>query len=132
MDDRNQVDGRNQVDDRNQMDDRTTTVKELMELGNRFVAERGWKGYHNPKNLAMSVAIESAELMEIFQWKTPEEALHLPDDPELKEHLGEEMSDVLAYLLNLAQCLEIDLSRAFRDKMKKNALKYPLEEDHRF
>lgn len=113
------------------MDD-TMTLKDLMKVSNRFVQERNWEEYHTPKNLAMSVAIEAAELMEIFQWKTAEESHHLKDDPAIKEHLGEEISDVLAYLLNLAQSLEIDLSEAFLDKMKKNAAKYPADVDHTF
>lgn len=112
--------------------DKLKTLKDLGAIASQFVDERGWAEYHTPKNLAMSVVIETAELLEIFQWTTPEDSYRLKDDPKIKEHLGEEMADVLAYLLNLSECLEIDLSEAFVDKMKKNAVKYPKEEQHKF
>lgn len=108
------------------------TLRELGTLAARFVEERQWEEYHTPKNLAMSVAIEAAELMEIFQWKTAEESKRLKDDPRTREHLGEEMADVLAYLLNLAGSLEIDLAEAFVDKMEKNAVKYPRDKHVEF
>lgn len=76
--------------------------------------------------------MKPTELLEIFQWKTPEQSDRLKDDPKIKEHLGEEMADVLAYLLNLAESLDIDLSEAFLDKMRKNALKYPAADQHIF
>ena len=113
------------------MDD-VTTLTDLMNIADRFVQERGWADYHTPKNLALSVVIEAAELLEIFQWKTPEESYGLKAEPVLKEHIGEEMADVLAYLLNLAQSLDIDLSDAFVEKMKKNAVKYPKDRTHVF
>lgn len=112
--------------------DEVMTIKELKAIASRFVEERNWQAYHTPKNLAMSIAIEAAELMEIFQWKTPEESQELKNDPVVLEHLGEEISDVLAYLLNLAESLDIDLSEVFSDKMKKNAAKYPAEQIHKF
>lgn len=112
--------------------DNTMTLKDLMTVADRFVADRGWADYHTPKNLAMSVVIEAAELLEIFQWKTPEASYQLKEDPAIKAHIGEEMADVLAYLLNLAQCLDIDLSAAFLDKMQKNAAKYPVDRIHKF
>lgn len=110
------------------MDDQTT-VAQLKVWADQFVEARNWENYHTPKNLAMSVAIEAAELMEIFQWKTPEESLQITSDPSVREHLGEEISDVLAYLLNLASTLDIDLSTVFQDKMEKNARKYPVGEE---
>lgn len=107
------------------MDDQTT-VAQLKDWANQFVEERNWYQYHTPKNLAMSVAIEAAELMEIFQWKTAEESLTIGEDPEILQHIGEEISDVLAYLLNLANTLDIDISTVFQKKMEKNATKYPI------
>lgn len=106
--------------------DETVTISQLKSWASRFVEERSWQEYHTPKNLAMSIAIEAAELMEIFQWKTPEESGTICQDPATREHLGEEISDVLAYLLNLADVLEIDLSTVFLDKMEKNGRKYPV------
>jgi NTP pyrophosphatase (non-canonical NTP hydrolase) len=101
------------------------TLGDLQAEVNAFAAERGWERFHAPKNLAMSVAIEAAELMEHFQW-TELQTLIPPNE---KQAIGEEMADVLAYLLRLASVLEIDLAHAFRLKMAKNALKYPVESD---
>ncbi|MRJ02727.1 MAG: nucleotide pyrophosphohydrolase [Epsilonproteobacteria bacterium] len=96
---------------------------ELQELLDNFIAERGWEGYHRPKNLAMSVAIEAAELMEHFQWcdRDPEEFT-----PEERREIGEEMADVLHYLLRLASVLDIDLYRASKRKIEKNRERFPV------
>ena len=110
------------------MSDQATTIAELRENVAAFVAERDWQQFHAPKNLAMSLAIEAAELMEHFQWISAEESRRLPEDPEKLGPIGEEMADVLCYLLALANELEIDLSAAFFDKMGKNAEKYPAAE----
>jgi len=106
--------------------DNQTTVTQLKEWAHEFVDERNLYQYHTPKNLAMSVAIEAAELMEIFQWKTAEESLLIGQNSETLEHIGEEISDILAYLLNLANTLNIDLSSSFQKKMIKNGQKYPV------
>lgn len=92
-----------------------------------FIAERDWEQFHSPKNLAMSVAIEAAELMEIFQWLDPQQAEHVGRDPELKARVEEEAADVFAYLLSLANRLDIDLGEALLRKMERNALKYPAD-----
>jgi len=110
------------------MNDTTTPVAELKKLVATFVAERDWERHHVPKHLAMSIAIEAAELMEHFQWtqvETPEEVMA---DAERMQQVREELSDVLAYTLSLANALEIDVSTAFAEKMKKNAKKYPAED----
>ena len=113
------------------MDD-MTTIEQLKEQTRQFLDGREWGGYHTPKNLAMSLAIEAAELMEIFQWKTPEESRQIAADAAVREHLGEELADVLAYLLELAMELDIDLATAFADKMVKNNQKYPKDRTHTF
>ena len=105
--------------------DQTTTMNELRELVQLFVDERDWKSFHNPKNLSMSLAIEAGELMEHFQWLTLEEAAVLADDPKQKHAAGEEIADCLAYILSLANAMNIDLSEALRAKMIRNADKYP-------
>jgi NTP pyrophosphatase (non-canonical NTP hydrolase) len=71
------------------------------------------------------IAIEAAELMEHFQWLTPEEASHVMNDPKKAHDVGEEVADCLAYLLGIATKLEIDLSTTLRAKMIRNAEKYP-------
>ena len=89
-----------------------------------FAAERDWRQYHTPKNLAMALIVEAAELVEHFQWLTPEQSLGLS-----AQQLGEvreEVADTLIYLVELADALEIDLIAAARDKIAKNAIKYPV------
>lgn len=107
--------------------DERTALAELKRLVADFAAERDWERFHTPKNLAASVAIEAAELLERFQWLTPEESAAVKDDAAQKNAVAEEISDVLSYLLNLADRLEIDVAAAFADKMRKNAEKYPAE-----
>jgi dCTP diphosphatase len=107
------------------MTDDSTTLADLKQRMAAFVAAREWQKYHRPKNLAMSLAIEAAELMEHFQWLTPEEADAALADPATREQVGDEMSDVLAFLLSLANCTGIDLAAAFEAKMLKNEQKYP-------
>jgi len=90
-----------------------------------FARRRGWQRYHTPKNLAMALSVETAELVEIFQWLTPEQSRRLP--PDEKRHLGEEIADVLIYLTKIADACGIDMLEAVRDKMIKNAAKYPAD-----
>lgn len=110
------------------MSDATTTVAELKKLVDDFVAERDWERFHDPKNLAASIAIEAAELMEHFQWLRSEELSAVREDPEAMQAIGEELADVAAFTLSFASTMGIDLSSALREKMKKNALKYPAED----
>ena len=107
------------------MNDSQTTILELRRLVARFVAERDWQAFHTPKNLAMSLAIEAAEVMEHFQWSTAEEALAAASDEAKRAEVGDELADVLAYLLSLAAAMQIDLAEALEAKMKRNAIKYP-------
>ena len=123
----------------NSNSDAETTIAELRRLIADFVAERDWSQFHSPKNVSMALAIEAAELMEHFQWLTIEESRSLANDPQKLAAIGEELADVAGYSLALANELGIDLSRAIRAKMIKNAQKYPAEkyrgryepEDHR-
>lgn len=92
----------------------------------KFVEERSWQSAHNPKNLAMSIAIESAELMEIFQWKSNDESADISDLGTL-EHIGEEIADVMIYCLSMANQFDMNVCEIIKDKLKKNALKYPVE-----
>jgi NTP pyrophosphatase (non-canonical NTP hydrolase) len=110
------------------MDDQSTRLAELRGAVAQFVAERNWQQFHTPKNLAMSLAIEAAELMEHFQWLTPDESRQVADDPARRQAAGEELADVLCYCLALANELRLDLSKAFEEKMAKNAIKYPADE----
>jgi dCTP diphosphatase len=109
------------------MNDSTTTIAELRENIRRFVAERDWEQFHSPKNLAMALAIEAAELMEHFQWIDIGESRELADDDEKLAAIGEELADVISYALALANSLDIDIASTHRDKMVKNTLKYPAD-----
>lgn len=88
-----------------------------------FAAERRWEPYQTPKNLAMAMTVEAAELLEIFQWLTPEQSLNLSDDQ--RRHLGEELSDVLLYLVQIADHGGVDLDAAVERKLAMNAVKHP-------
>ena len=90
-----------------------------------FVQERDWAQFHTPKNLAMSVAIEAAELMEHFQWSTGEESRELA--PGRRDEVANEVGDVLVYLLRLARVLGIDPVAAASAKLALNRRKYPVE-----
>ncbi len=110
------------------MSDSVTTIEQLREVVGRFVEEREWGQFHSPKNLSMSLAIEAAELMEHFQWIDIAESRRVKDDPAKLADVRDEMADVLCYLLALANELNVDLATAIRDKMVKNAAKYPAEQ----
>lgn len=100
----------------------------MIELRDRlrdFVNERDWQQFHTPKNLAMALAGEAAEIMEIFQWLTPEESARLPEE-KLAE-VREEIGDVLIYLVRLADQLGIDPMDAANQKMERNRQKYPAD-----
>jgi len=98
-------------------------MEELQEIIREFIRERDWEQYHAPKNLAMALGAEAAEILEIFQWKKEEEIL----SPEELDHLRQEIGDVLVYLLELADIYDIDIIQAAKDKMVLNGKKYPVE-----
>lgn len=107
------------------MSARKTTIDDLTAMALKFRDEREWAQFHNPKDVALSMMLEMAELIEIMQWKNGEELqAHLQSQ---REHLGEELSDVLYWLLVLAHDLNIDLPSAFAAKLQQNAKKYPIE-----
>ena len=109
------------------MADDTTTVARLRRLLADFVAEREWEKYHDPKNLSMAIAIETAELMEHFQWVRNEELPELLADEQRRGEIVEEVADITCFLLSLANALELDLSSAVEQKLLKNAAKYPAD-----
>jgi len=100
------------------------SLDDLRERQRLFAAERDWEQFHTPKNLAMSVAIEAAEIMEHFQWLTPAQGAGL--DASARHEVGLEIADVLLYLVRLADVLDIDMAAAAREKIGLNALKYPV------
>jgi len=104
------------------------SLKELQLLVADFINRRNWKKYHTVKNLAMSISIEAAEIMELFQWFTNEEARdQIQTDLNLKTKLEEELADVLIYCLSLGYHTKIDLSKAIREKLIQNEKRFPVE-----
>jgi NTP pyrophosphatase (non-canonical NTP hydrolase) len=100
------------------------TLAELLEVARRFRDERHWAPFHNFKDLALTLALEAAEVVEHAQWKNgPELEAHLRDR---KEHVADELADVLHVVLLLADHLDVDLGEAFKHKMQQNARKYPV------
>ncbi|WP_324785295.1 nucleotide pyrophosphohydrolase [Streptomyces sp. H51] len=90
-----------------------------------FAAVRDWQPYHTPKNLAAALSVEAAELLEIFQWLTPEESARVMDDPETAHRVTDEVADVLAYLLQLCEALRIDPLAALDAKIDRNERRFP-------
>ena len=109
------------------MNDADTTIETLRQAMRRFVAEREWEKFHTPKNLAMSLAIEAAELMEHFQWLEPAESHAVAGSPKTVAEVADELADVMCYALSLANVLQLDVSNAVMGKLAKNALKYPAD-----
>ena len=101
------------------------SLDELQGALDAFVEERNWAQFHAPKNLAMGVAIEAAEIMEHFLWCTGEESYALPR--EKRAEVAHEIGDVLIYLLGLGRALDIDIVAAAREKLALNREKYPVE-----
>ena len=97
----------------------TSDLAELREALVRFREERRWGGYHNPKDLAVALSVEAGELLEVFLWKSGEEA-------DL-ERVKEELADVMAYALLLADRCNLDVRQIVLDKIAQNALKYPVD-----
>jgi NTP pyrophosphatase (non-canonical NTP hydrolase) len=101
------------------------TIAELTDIAVKFRAERDWQQFHNPKDVALSMALEVSELIEIMQWRNGVELQnHLQAN---RDHVGQELSDILGWVLLLAHDMEIDLPVAFAEKMKQNAAKYPVD-----
>ena len=106
--------------------DTSATLAELKALVERFVAERDWAKFHSPKNLSTAIAVEAAELMELFTWQTEAESVESVADAQRQAAI-EELADVLIFALAFANQNKIDLAAAIRDKVARNREKYPVE-----
>jgi NTP pyrophosphatase (non-canonical NTP hydrolase) len=107
--------------------DSTTTVAELRAGMAGFVHEREWEQFHSPKNLAMALAAEAAELMEHFLWIDNDASRATMDEPARRDEVADELADVAGVIFALCNALDLDLSDAVSRKMAKNILKYPVE-----
>lgn len=107
------------------MNPSTDSLLQLRDVLREFAAEREWQPFHTPKNLAMALSGEAAEVIEHFRWLTPEQSAAL-DEP-TREEVAHELADVLCFLVRLADVLDIDLAAAARRKMAINAERYPVD-----
>ncbi len=102
-------------------------IKELKNKVIEFREERDWAKYHNPKDLAISLALEAAELLEIFQWKDAKEVEAVKGGGAGRERVKEELGDILIYALNMCDAFGLDPTDVILSKIKINEKKYPLE-----
>ena len=109
------------------MSDSVTTIEELKLIVESFVDERDWKQFHSPKNLAMSLSIEVAELMELFQWLSLDQAQDVMRAGDNRENAIDEIADILIYTLAFCNRNNIDIADAVKNKMEKNIQKYPTD-----
>ncbi|GHE57424.1 nucleotide pyrophosphohydrolase [Streptomyces cellulosae] len=96
-----------------------------------FAAARNWQPYHTPKNLVAALAVEAAELQEIFQWLTPEESARVMGDPDTAHRVTDEVADVLAYLLQFCEVLCVDPLAALAEKIDRNEHRFPAPDPER-
>ncbi|MFC8075563.1 nucleotide pyrophosphohydrolase [Streptomyces sp. NPDC057307] len=94
-----------------------------------FAAAREWEPYHTPKNLAAALSVEASELLEIFQWLTPEQSARVMETPGSAHRVRDEVADVLAYLLQFCDVLGIDALTALSEKIDRNELRFPPSDD---
>ena len=100
------------------------SIAELTAALRAFARERDWEQFHTPKNLAIALLIEAAEVAEHFQWSDPDAAAL---SPEQRHAIATEIGDTLLYLARLADVLGIDMLEAAREKMRRNAERYPID-----
>src|SRR4051794_17136250 len=102
-----------------------TDLEEILAAIRKFRDDRDWMQFHNPKDMAAAIAIEAAELQEVFLWKSSKESSEVAETK--RERVVEEVADLAIYLLELVDNLNIDLGDAVRAKLEKNAHKYPAD-----
>jgi dCTP diphosphatase len=110
------------------MADQNTTFSDLRQRVAEFVAARDWEQFHVPRNLSVAIAVEAAELMEHFQWLTPEQAAVALQDEAKLAAVADELADVLIYVLSLANALDVDVSATVLKKLARNEERYPAAE----
>ncbi|MFJ4918387.1 nucleotide pyrophosphohydrolase [Streptomyces sp. NPDC088725] len=101
------------------------TVAGLQRRLVEFAAARDWGPFHTPKNLAAALSVEASELLEIFQWLTPEQSARVMEDPESAHRVNDEVADVLAYLLQFCDGLGVDVLAALAAKIERNEVRFP-------
>ncbi|MCK5599096.1 nucleotide pyrophosphohydrolase [bacterium] len=107
--------------------DKDTTIQDLKQLVEKFRDERDWKQFHNPKDLAEAISIESGELLEHFLWKSQKDSETLLKVVDNKKEIASELADIIIYCLSFSNVTDLDISRAIEKKLKQNSNKYPIE-----
>lgn len=105
--------------------DKDITIEDLKKQVEEFCTQRDWDEPHNPKDLAVGVVTEASELLEIFRFCSEKQSLEMLKDEQTRERIGEELADTLCFVLRFAQLYRLDVVSCLRDKLAKNALKYP-------
>tara|TARA_S200000501_G_scaffold160645_1_gene151495 strand:+ start:21391 stop:21738 length:348 start_codon:yes stop_codon:yes gene_type:complete len=109
------------------MADKQTSLEDLKSQVKSFVDKREWNQFHSPKNLAMSLSIESAELMELFQWLDLNESIKAMKKGQLRNDALDEIADIIIYAIAFCNSNNIDIAEAIKNKMEKNIKKYPID-----
>ncbi|NGX63736.1 MAG: hypothetical protein KR126chlam6_01150 [Candidatus Anoxychlamydiales bacterium] len=109
------------------IDKNVIDIKKMQEFYEKFIKERNWEPFHNPKNLAMALSVEISELVELFQWINEKQSFEIVKNPIKKQAIKEEIADVFSYLIRLAGIFDIDIEKAFWEKFEKNQKKYPID-----
>ena len=102
-------------------------IEKIADELRRFASDRDWDQFHTPKNLATSISVESAELLELFQWTRGQESWTEINEEKLKEKIENEIADIFLYLVRFADLAKIDLEKSALKKIALNAKKYPVE-----
>ncbi len=103
------------------------SLQDLSDIVRVFCEARDWDQFHGPKDLAIGVITEAAELLEHFRFQSDEQILVLLNDPKIKEEIEDELADIFFFLLRFSQRFDVDLNRALQRKIEKNERKYPVE-----
>jgi dCTP diphosphatase len=107
--------------------DEYVNMDDLKKRVRHFVRERDWEKYHTPKDLAVAISVEAGELLEIFQWMKESEMDKVKENKMMMERIESELADILNFCLNMANILDLDLTKIFLEKLKRNEKKYPKE-----
>ena len=102
-------------------------MKNLIDEIKKFNYERDWDQFHSPKNLAISICIEAAELLENFQWEN-KDIIEVKEDKKIMKSVREELADIFIYSLNLAEKLDIDIEKSIKKKLMVNKKNYPVDQ----
>ena len=107
--------------------DSDTTIQQIKDSVMEFITEREWQPFHDPKNVAMALASEVGELLDLFRWVKSDQAFKLLEDKETLSSVREELADIAMFIFDFATICDIDLTEAVNEKMRLNAKRYPIE-----